>query len=73
MINLLGEKDSVGPVNYKGVEEVLKYSGVYIHLYGKKETKPYRKMGHITVINDDLNDAIKLANEIKKKIKVVAK
>ena len=65
MINLLGEEGYEGKVRYEGLKESLKIPGVHIHLYGKKQTKPARKMGHITVINQD----IKLLKEIVMKLK----
>ena len=55
MINLLGEAEFSGPAHYEGLEEALAIEGVFVHLYGKKFTKPFRKMGHITII--DQNDA----------------
>lgn len=71
MINLLGEKDSFGPAKYENIEDGLKKSGVYFHLYGKLETKPFRKMGHITVINKDLEEAKKTAKHLINIVKVV--
>jgi 5-(carboxyamino)imidazole ribonucleotide synthase len=70
MINLLGEKGFEGDAVYEGMEHCLNIEGVYIHLYGKKITKPFRKMGHVTVLNKDLNVARKLANEVKSSLKV---
>ena len=70
MINLLGEPGYEGIAEYKGIEKVLKYDGVYVHLYGKKFTKPFRKMGHITVVGKDREEAISLAKKIQKEIKV---
>ena len=64
MLNLLGENDYQGVAHYQGLETVLALSGVYVHLYGKEITKPFRKMGHITVLGE--NEA-----EINKKIAVV--
>ncbi|MFZ1705798.1 MAG: 5-(carboxyamino)imidazole ribonucleotide synthase [Saprospiraceae bacterium] len=72
MINLLGEDGYVGDTKYEGLEAILKEEGVYSHLYGKKTTKPFRKMGHITVIGKELNDVKKLAKDIYKKVKVIA-
>jgi 5-(carboxyamino)imidazole ribonucleotide synthase len=72
MINLLGEKGFEGEAVYEGMEHCLNMEGVYIHLYGKKITKPFRKMGHVTVLNKDLNVARKLANEVKTSLKVKA-
>jgi 5-(carboxyamino)imidazole ribonucleotide synthase len=72
MINLLGEKGHQGAVEYEGLEEVLKWPGVYVHLYGKSETKPYRKMGHITVTADTLEEAQNLARQAKNKVRVIS-
>jgi 5-(carboxyamino)imidazole ribonucleotide synthase len=72
MINILGEKNYEGNAKYEGLIDALKYKGVYIHLYGKKTTKPFRKMGHATIVDDDLELAKKKAITIKDIIKVVA-
>lgn len=72
MINLLGDKNHTGTPVYEGINEVMKQEGVYVHLYGKTETKPFRKMGHITVVNLDLHKAIANAREVAKSVKVVA-
>ncbi|MEN9369671.1 MAG: hypothetical protein RI952_536 [Bacteroidota bacterium] len=73
MINLLGEAGFSGDAIYQGLEEVLHLPGVYIHLYGKKITKPFRKMGHVTIIHNDREQAIKIAKEVKEKLKVISK
>jgi 5-(carboxyamino)imidazole ribonucleotide synthase len=57
---------------YEGLEEVLKAEGVYVHLYGKKTTKPFRKMGHVTIVDKDLNSLKKKANFVKQTLKVKA-
>jgi 5-(carboxyamino)imidazole ribonucleotide synthase len=72
MINLLGEKNHDGVAKYEGLMDAMKYKGVYIHLYGKTTTKPFRKMGHVTVIDDDLNLAKKKAITVKDLIKIVS-
>ncbi|GAA4788581.1 5-(carboxyamino)imidazole ribonucleotide synthase [Olivibacter ginsenosidimutans] len=72
MINLLGEKNYEGLAVYEGLEEVLTEHGVYIHLYGKKFTKPFRKMGHVTVVHEDRDKAIEIAKNIQQTIKVIA-
>lgn len=72
MINLIGAQGHNGEVKYDGFRELLSYPGVHIHLYGKSQTKPYRKMGHITVANDDLHEAKRIAKEIKPKINVIS-
>jgi 5-(carboxyamino)imidazole ribonucleotide synthase len=73
MINLLGEKGFEGNSHYEGLNEILKMEGVNVHLYGKKTTKPFRKMGHITIVAEDLNDAKAKARIVKEKLKVKAK
>ncbi|MGC8770716.1 MAG: 5-(carboxyamino)imidazole ribonucleotide synthase [Brevinematia bacterium] len=72
MINLLGEEGYSGEAKYIGFEDALKIEGVKIHLYGKKITKPYRKMGHITIVSDNLKDAIKKADKVKKIVRVIS-
>lgn len=72
MINLLGEPDYTGLAIYQGIEDAMKIDGVFIHLYGKKYTKPFRKMGHITIINENREEAIRIARQIQNTIKVIA-
>ncbi|MCZ2101132.1 MAG: 5-(carboxyamino)imidazole ribonucleotide synthase [Chitinophagales bacterium] len=72
MINLLGEPDYSGPVIYTNIETCLEIPGVSIHLYGKKTTKPFRKMGHVTVVDTSLDKAITTALKVKELLKVTA-
>ncbi len=72
MINLLGDKNHVGTPVYQGMEKVMAQEGVYVHLYGKTETKPFRKMGHITVVDSELDRAIEQAREVAQEVKVVS-
>ncbi|MBE8713239.1 5-(carboxyamino)imidazole ribonucleotide synthase [Sphingobacterium hungaricum] len=72
MINLLGEDGFEGLAKYEGVEEILSIDGVYVHLYGKKYTKPFRKMGHICIINENRELAITNARKVQEIIKVKA-
>jgi len=72
MINLLGEKGFEGKARYENIEEVLHTEGAYIHLYGKEETKPFRKMGHITVCNTNLEEAKDIARRFLKEVNVVS-
>ncbi len=72
MMNLLGEPNYSGPVRYEGLTECLAVDGVKIHIYGKKETKPFRKMGHVTILDSDLESARKKAVWVRNKLKVVA-
>jgi 5-(carboxyamino)imidazole ribonucleotide synthase len=70
MVNLLGEDGFSGPARYEGFDEVAKISGVHVHLYGKKITKPFRKMGHVTILDNDLENLKKKANFVKETLKV---
>jgi 5-(carboxyamino)imidazole ribonucleotide synthase len=70
MVNLLGEKGYSGEAYYEGLEEVLKQKGAHIHLYGKKETRPFRKMGHVTITGDTIEEAIRIAESVRKTLKV---
>lgn len=70
MINLLGEKGYEGYAEYEGLEKALALSGVYVHLYGKKITKPFRKMGHVTILDADREKAIEKAKFVQRTIKV---
>jgi 5-(carboxyamino)imidazole ribonucleotide synthase len=72
MVNLLGEKNHSGPARYEGLNDVLAIPGTYIHLYGKKNTKPFRKMGHVTVTASDIKEAKKIAKKVKGIIKVIS-
>lgn len=72
MVNLVGEEGHTGNVIYDGIEEILKLPGVTPHIYGKKETRPFRKMGHVTVVADDVAQARELAEIVKSRIKVIA-
>ena len=70
MLNILGETGHEGPVLYEGLTESLSIEGVKIHLYGKKITKPYRKMGHVTILSSSLDCALKKAEKVKQLIRV---
>jgi 5-(carboxyamino)imidazole ribonucleotide synthase len=72
MINLLGEDGFTGLAQYEGLEKVMEISGAHVHLYGKKITKPFRKMGHVTVVDADLDNLKKKANFVKHTLKVKA-
>jgi 5-(carboxyamino)imidazole ribonucleotide synthase len=72
MVNLLGEKGFDGEAQYEGLEEVLKLPGVHVHLYGKKFTRSFRKMGHVTVTAPSLEKAHELAVKVKNTLKVKA-
>jgi len=70
MINLLGEKGHEGPVKYEGLTESMAIEGVKVHVYGKKFTRPMRKMGHVTVMAREMDEALKKADTVKNLIKV---
>lgn len=72
MINLLGEKGHTGLAKFEGLEEIMGLEGVSVHIYGKKETRPMRKMGHATILNKDIESAQATAQLIKDKLKVVS-
>lgn len=72
MVNILGEKGFEGEAKYEGLAEILAMEGVYVHLYGKKITKPFRKMGHVTILGKTLDAAMKKAQTVKEKLKVKA-
>lgn len=73
MLNLLGDKNSSGKAAYPGMDEVLKIKGVYPHIYGKAISKPFRKMGHVTVVNESLAKAKEKALMVKSLLKVIGK
>ena len=73
MVNLLGEAGANGVASYEGMNEVLKMKGVYPHLYGKEMVKPFRKMGHITILDEDLEQAKVTAKKIKSMVRVTSK
>jgi len=72
MINLLGEKGHEGVAVYEGLEKIMAVEGVYVHLYGKKYTKPFRKMGHVTIVDQNREQAIEKANLVKDTLKVIS-
>lgn len=72
MINLLGEKGHTGVARYQGLEKIMAIDGVSVHLYGKKYTKPFRKMGHVTIVDQNREAAIEKANFIKNTLKVIS-
>ena len=72
MVNILGAPGFSGPAIYEGFDQVLQMQGVFIHLYGKKITKPFRKMGHITILEENVEALRKKANFVKDTLKVIA-
>lgn len=72
MVNLVGEEGFSGDVIYQNIAEILKIDGVTPHIYGKKETRPFRKMGHVTIVNADIDTAREIAQKVKETIRVVS-
>mgnify|MGYP001599494526 CR=1 FL=1 len=72
MVNVLGEAGYEGPAVYQGIEKILKCPGVYVHLYGKALTKPFRKMGHVTIVDADREKAIEKAKFVQETLKVIS-
>ncbi len=72
LLNVLGESGYSGDAIYSGIDKCLALPGVYIHLYGKKQTKPFRKMGHVTIIGKDIDQVRDIAKEVSKTLKVIA-
>ncbi len=72
MVNLVGEEGFSGPVIYQNIEKIMAIDGVTPHIYGKKETRPFRKMGHVTIVNEDMKQARKIAEEVKNSIRVIS-
>lgn len=72
MVNLLGEDGYTGEAQYEGMNDILAMDGAHIHLYGKKLTKPFRKMGHITIVDENMDELQKKAKLVKSKLKVIA-
>ncbi|MBL6681082.1 MAG: 5-(carboxyamino)imidazole ribonucleotide synthase, partial [Flavobacteriaceae bacterium] len=70
MLNLVGEENSFGKVTYSNLDNALNDDSSYVHIYGKEETRPNRKMGHITIICDNFEDAYTKAKNFKNTIKV---
>lgn len=73
MQNIIGAEGFSGEAYYNGLEEMLKIENAFFHIYGKKETKPGRKMGHVTIVSNEKADLLHKANKIKHNLKVVAK
>lgn len=73
MVNLVGAEGHTGDVVYENIESILGKAGVTPHIYGKKQTRPFRKMGHVTIVDADMARARQVAQEVKEKIKVVSK
>lgn len=72
LVNLLGENDYYGKVKYEGLHDVLAMDNTFVHLYGKKQTKPGRKMGHVTLLGTDVIDLIRQTGTVKQIFRVIA-
>ena len=72
MVNLVGEEGYSGQVVYENIEKIMSIDGVTPHIYGKRETRPFRKMGHVTIVNEDMTEARKIAEEVKNSIRVIS-
>ena len=72
MVNLSGEEGYSGDVVYENIEKILSWEGVTPHIYGKKETRPFRKMGHVTIVNKNIDEARKIAEKVKNTIRVIS-
>lgn len=72
MVNLVGAEGFSGPVVYENIEKIMAIDGVTPHIYGKRETRPFRKMGHVTIVNENMSEARKIAEEVKNTIRVVS-
>jgi 5-(carboxyamino)imidazole ribonucleotide synthase len=72
MVNIIGSENFTGEVKYEGLEDVLKIENAFVHIYGKKETKPGRKMGHVTILSKEKSELLHQANKVKHSLKVKA-
>ena len=72
MVNLVGKHEYYGPVIYKNIDQILVIDGVTPHIYGKKQTHPNRKMGHVTITNKNLKEAIRISKQVKSIIEVIS-
>lgn len=72
MVNLTGAEGFSGNVIYENIEKIIGWNGVTPHIYGKKQTRPFRKMGHVTIVNEDINEARRIAEDVKNTIKVIS-
>ncbi|AOR25982.1 phosphoribosylaminoimidazole carboxylase [Formosa sp. Hel3_A1_48] len=73
MVNLVGAEGYNGAVVYQNIEKILELEGVTPHIYGKKETRPFRKMGHVTIVHSEIDKAREIAQQVKETIKVISK
>ena len=72
MVNLVGSEGFSGDAIYENIEKILAWDGVTPHIYGKKQTRPFRKMGHVTIVNEDIDEARRIAEDVKNTIRVIS-
>ncbi len=72
MVNLVGAEGFSGDVIYENIETIMGWNGVTPHIYGKKQTRPFRKMGHVTIVNENREEARKIAEKVKNTIRVIS-
>jgi 5-(carboxyamino)imidazole ribonucleotide synthase len=72
MVNIIGSSEYFGEPKYAGLDEVLKIDNAFVHIYGKLQTKPGRKMGHVTIVSNEKQDLIHKANKVKQLLSVIA-
>ena len=72
IVNIIGAEGYAGDAVYQGLQEVLQIDNAFVHLYGKKQTKPGRKMGHVTILHKDYQDLTYKAGLIKNTLKVIS-
>jgi 5-(carboxyamino)imidazole ribonucleotide synthase len=73
MVNLIGEENYKGEAVYQNLNETLQIENVFVHIYGKKETRPGRKMGHVTILSNERQELIHVAGKVKHLLKVISK
>ena len=72
IINIVGNEGHTGDAKYEGLHEVLQMDNVFVHIYGKKQTKPGRKMGHVTILSNEKQELVHKANRIKNILKTIS-
>ena len=72
MVNLVGAENFSGPVIYENIDKIMEIDGVTPHIYGKRETRPFRKMGHVTIVNENMVEARRIAEIVKNSIRVIS-
>ena len=72
MVNIIGSENNSGDAQYIGLKDVLSIDNAFVHIYGKQQTKPGRKMGHVTILSSEKQDLLHKANKVKQALSVVA-